>query len=146
MADATGLLVAEIQQSADTTYRLFDWNRPGPDGRPRPLHIDEALEAIDYDHGPVEPRQPEPTDRPDVERLVACDKFVLDRWKLTTTGQVGGDGRCHILIVLQGTLDVEDDPAGQPLSPGGVVLLPAELGGVTIRAREPAVILDAYLP
>ncbi len=141
-----GLLVAEIQQTSDTTYRLFDWNRRGPDGQPRPLHIDEALEAIDYDYGPVEPQHPEPTDRPDVERLVACDKFVLDRWKLDAAGPAGGGGRCHILMVLQGTLDVQDDPAGQPLLPGGVVLLPAELDAVTIRAREPAVILDAYLP
>ena len=43
-----GLLVAEIQQASDTTYRLFDWNRTGPDGQPRKLHVEEALAAIDY--------------------------------------------------------------------------------------------------
>ena len=75
-----GLLIAEIQQSSDTTYRLHDWNRVGPDGKPRPLHIEQALAVIDFNRGPVDPVAPQPTDRPNVERLVECDKFVLDRW------------------------------------------------------------------
>src|SRR5262245_35988467 len=44
-----GVLMAEVQQTSDATFRLFDW------GRPRPLHIDEALASIHWDHGPVEP-------------------------------------------------------------------------------------------
>ena len=56
-----GLLVAEIQQSSDVTYRLFDWNRLGPDGQPRPLHVDEGLDAVDFSRGPVEPQRPRPT-------------------------------------------------------------------------------------
>ena len=141
-----GLLVAEIQQASDTTYRLHDWNRPGPDGRPRPLHIQEALEVIDYDYGPVNPQEPLPTKRPNVERLVACDKFLLDRWKLHGQSTAGGDGRCHILIALDGSVEVQGDPAGKPLSAGDVVLLPAERGTVAIRAAADAVLLDAYLP
>src|SRR5207245_2472669 len=42
-----GLLVAEIQEASDTTFRLFDWNRVGPDGNPRPLHVEQALATID---------------------------------------------------------------------------------------------------
>ena len=53
-----GLLVAEIQQASDTTFRLFDWNRVGADGQPRPLHVAAALDAIDYDLGPVDARPP----------------------------------------------------------------------------------------
>ena len=141
-----GLLVAELQQASDTTYRLYDWGRIGPDGQPRKLHLAEALECIDYDYGPVAPQTPQPTDNPGVERLVACDKFVLDRWTFSGTRQVGGDDRCHILTVLEGALGVERDPAGQPLQRGEVVLLPAELGAVTIRAAGETIILDAYLP
>jgi mannose-6-phosphate isomerase len=141
-----GLLVAEIQQASDTTYRLFDWGRPGPDGRPRPLHIEDALEAIDYSYGPVSAQQPELTDRPHVERLVACDKFVLDRWKLSTPQPAGGDERCHILMVLTGEAELDGDPGPEPLRAGSVVLLPAALGAVTVRPRQPAVLLDAYLP
>src|SRR5262249_22949406 len=59
-----GLLVAEIQQSSDTTFRLFDWNRVGPDGKPRTLHVEQALAVVDFDRGPIAPQQPQPTDRP----------------------------------------------------------------------------------
>jgi mannose-6-phosphate isomerase len=47
-AIGAGLVVAEVQQASDVTYRLFDYNRPGPDGRPRQLHTHEALDAIDF--------------------------------------------------------------------------------------------------
>ncbi len=50
-----GLIVAEIQQASDTTFRLFDWNRVGTDGKPRPLHIEQALEVIDFNAGPISP-------------------------------------------------------------------------------------------
>ena len=76
-------MIAEVQQSSDTTYRLFDWNRVGPDGKPRQLHISQALDVIDFHQGPVDPVQPIPIDGPGVNRLVACDKFVLDRLELS---------------------------------------------------------------
>src|SRR5436309_35924 len=44
-----GLVIFEIQQNSDTTYRVFDWNRVGLDGNPRPLHIKESLECIDFE-------------------------------------------------------------------------------------------------
>ena len=55
MRSAPGLLIAEIQQASDTTYRLFDWNRVDRDGKPRPLHIEQALDTIDFSRGPVAP-------------------------------------------------------------------------------------------
>jgi mannose-6-phosphate isomerase len=141
-----GLLIAEIQQASDITYRLYDWNRLGPDGAPRPLHVEQALEAIDYNYGPVSAQQPQPGGRPHVERLVECDKFLLDRWHLSGSQPIGGDQRCHIVIVLEGSIEVAGDPANVPLNRGGVVLLPAELGAVELRAASPAVLLDTYLP
>jgi len=138
--------VAEIQQASDTTYRLYDYDRRGPDGEPRTLNVDEALECIDYEYGPVRAQRPMLTDVQGVERLVACDKFVLDRLSLQGAHRIGGDARCHILAVLAGTLAVSGDPLGSPLTAGGVVLLPAELGAVEVRSSADAVVLDAYLP
>ncbi len=109
-----GLLVAEIQQSSDTTYRLFDWNRVGADGQPRPLHVAESLATINYNYGPVSVRQPQPAESPHIERLVACDKFVLDRWRLNTLQPIGGDQRCHIVVVLDGAITLPGDPAAAP--------------------------------
>jgi mannose-6-phosphate isomerase len=141
-----GLLVAEIQQASDTTYRLFDWNRLGPEGKPRPLHVEQGLEAVDYARGPVRPQRPQETGRPGVSRLVECDKFVLDRWLFDASQAAGGDRRCHIIAVLQGSLRVERDPTDSAIPPGGTVLLPAALGQVELRPQGSAVLLDAYLP
>ena len=142
-----GLMIAEVQQSSDTTYRLFDWNRVGPDGKPRPLHIAQALDVIDFHHGPVDPVRPTPTAAPDVSRLVACDKFVLDRLELSAPHSFGESDRCHILLVLEGAVVVQGEPSGQPLKLGETVLLPASVGPVEISpAGSPTVLLDAYLP
>ncbi len=141
-----GLLVAEIQQSSDVTYRLFDWDRVGPAGRPRPLHVQQALDSIDFRRGPVEPQQPRPTDRREVCRLVECEKFVLNRWEFDGPLRAGGDDRCHIISVLQGSAEIEGDPAKSALPCGGTALLPAGLGAVQLSPRAGTVLLDAYLP
>jgi mannose-6-phosphate isomerase len=145
-AVGAGLVVAEIQQSSDVTYRLFDWNRAGPDGRPRTLHVEQALAAIDFDYGPAAPQTPGPGAGPHVERLVECDKFVLDRWKVTSPEAIGGDDRCHLLAVLEGELMIAGDPDERPLKKGDTALVPASLGATELRPRGPTVLLDAYLP
>lgn len=141
-----GLLVAEIQQSSDTTYRLFDWNRLGPDGQPRPLHIREALPVIDYQRGPVEPQTPRATEQRDVMRLVECDRFILDRWSLDQPAKIGGDGRFHVLAILSGSVYVEGDASTGPLNTGDSILLPANLSSTTVCPAPRAVFMEAYLP
>lgn len=143
-----GLLVAEIQQTSDLTFRLYDWNRVGPDGRPRTLHIEEGLEAIDYTQGPIEPCHPMATDTADVERLVACDKFILDRWQFHAPKTIGGDDRCHILTILEGTTRVDSPWTPAALGLGKTVLLPAAAGRVPLipEGDRNCVLLDAYLP
>jgi mannose-6-phosphate isomerase len=140
-----GLVIAEIQQSSDTTYRVYDWDRLGPAGQPRPLHIERALEVISFHHGPVVAQQPQQTNHPHVERLVACEKFVLDRWRIRGTHALGGDQRFHIISVLEGTILLEHDPAGRPLERGDTALIPASVHA-SLRAAESAVLLDMYLP
>ena len=160
-----GLLVAEIQQSSDVTYRLFDWNRLGPDGRPRALHVEAALDAIDYNRVVTNPQRAQKMSGtfsagkrspaslcvekvPDTfcERLVECEAFVLDRWQLDEPRSLGGDERCHIVAVLSGAIDLVGDAARAPLKTGDVALLPAACGATVITPCEPSVLLDAYLP
>ncbi|MBS0210854.1 MAG: class I mannose-6-phosphate isomerase [Planctomycetes bacterium] len=141
-----GLVIAEVQQSSDVTYRLYDWNRVGADGRPRPLHVEAALDVIDFDRGPVNPIRPEPTERPQIEQLVACDKFVLERWQLHEPLTTPADNECRVLLVVAGQVDVAGDPSGEPLLMGQTMLLPASLGAVQIRPRGTATILCGRLP
>ncbi len=141
-----GLVVAEIQQASDTTFRLFDWNRLGADGKPRPLHIQAGLDAINFSRGPVAPQQPQPTGSPEVERLVACDKFAIDRRYVRQSSVVGGDQRFHLLAVLSGHVQLDGDPSGRSLERGETTLLPAALGAVQIYPADLAVVLDVYIP
>ncbi len=141
-----GLLVAEIQQSSDTTFRLFDWNRVGSDGKPRPLHVEAALDTIDYSLGPLDAQRGESTERPEIQRLVACEKFVLDRWHLDRSCTLAPTGRFHLLVVLDGELDVESDPAETSLQRGETMLLPACLDPIGLTPKERTVLLDIYLP
>lgn len=147
-----GLLIAEIQQSSDTTYRLFDWNRTGADGRPRQLHIEEALAVIDFDCGPVEPvktesprQQASSQQASSSERLVSCDKFTLDRWQLTSPAQVNAAGNFSIITVISGEVEIDGDPADRPLGVGQTALLPASLGDAAVRPLSPAVLLVSSL-
>lgn len=137
-----GLVIAEIQQASNTTFRLFDWNRLDRDGQPRPLHIQESLDTIDYARGPVEAQAPQPTDRPHVERLVACDKFVLDRWRFDAPQLCGGDDRFHIVAVLEGEVAVK----GQSYTRGESLLIPAACRDALLEPRSEAVLLDMTLP
>lgn len=143
-----GLLVAEIQQASDTTFRLDDWGRLGPDGKPRPLHVAQALEVIDFSLPPGEVRRPQPSDadRPHLQRLVECDKFVLSCWSLHAPRPVGGDDRCHLLAVLEGAVGVAGDPASRPLRRGETMLLPAASGAVQLAPSEPTTVLEVHLP
>lgn len=141
-----GLLVAEIQQASDTTFRLFDWNRLGPDDKPRQLHVEQALAATNFNLGPALPQQPQSTERPYVERLVACEKFVLDRWNLERPQAIGGDERFHIVSVLRGSVQVAGDTLGEPLRVGQTMLVPASIGPVGLTPSPQAQLLDMYLP
>jgi mannose-6-phosphate isomerase len=141
-----GIVIAEIQQSSDTTFRLFDWNRVDEKGQSRTLHIHEALGVVDYERGPVSPQSPTPTDRDGVVRLAACEKFIWDRWRILQPAALGGDDRFHIIAVVEGALEVEGDPSGRPLTTGQTLLVPAACGPCTLTPRGNATFLDAYLP
>ncbi len=141
-----GLVIAEIQQASDTTFRLFDWNRADASGQPRPLHIDESLAVIDYARGPVAPQRPQAIGATGRERLVACDKFVLDRVTIDAPTTIGGDDRCHVLAVIAGAVVASGDPMGAPLALGDTALTPAAAGAITLAPQGRAVVLDIYLP
>jgi mannose-6-phosphate isomerase len=141
-----GLVICEIQQNSDTTFRLFDWNRLDASGKPRALHVDASLAVTDYARGPLRPQVAQPTDDPGRRRLVECEKFVVDRLAYPggTVG-VGGDDRFHLLATVAGQAGLQSDAGqwGMPL--GQSILVPASTTA-TLMLTPGSVVLDMYLP
>lgn len=132
-----GVLLAEVQQSSDATFRLFDWNRLGLDGLPRKLHREESLRAIDWFRGPVQPIQ---LDAPPAggtnglrrEALVRCPYFELDRYRLDGSIAVPAPDRFSIWMILDGAAVLSSSSTGyeRALGKGETILVPASPGGL----------------
>jgi len=150
-AIGAGLVVAEIQEPSDVTYRLYDWNRVGADGSSRPLHIEAGLEAVTR-FGPVTPVQPQlltaPTPGADTatRRLVTCDYFLFDEVRPANDWAVGGDDACHFIAVLSGELRPEPRWQLPPLTKGMCGLLPASIGRQALAATVGTTLLHVQLP
>lgn len=140
-----GIMIAEIQQASDTTFRLFDWNRVGADGKPRPLHIEESLAVTDFGRGPVDPVAPQSIGTRS-ERLVSCDKFTFDRHTLIGPQLLETHGKFRIVSVLEGAVTIDDPFLGQPLVKGSTVVIPASCSAVTISPQPRATIIEMGLP
>jgi len=136
-AIGAGFLIHEIQQNSDTTYRVFDWNRVGLDGKPRDLHVAQSLASIDFND--FEPAM----DRPAGDTLASCAYFQTDR-KTVTAGETIAPpeaGKFAILSVVEGTLE---SAGGRRFGKGNFLLLPR--GAVPLVALENAVVLLVTLP
>jgi len=141
-----GLLVAEIQQNSDLTFRLYDWGRVGPDGNPRPLHLAQALATIRFPQGPVFPQTPQPLPQKKATQLIQCPYFTIHQWQIDQPQPLGGDGRFHLFVFLQGHAAVETDASGALLGPGDCLFLPACLAPTPIRPHaEKLTFLDVFI-
>lgn len=142
-----GLVIAEIQQASNTTFRLFDWNRVGKDGQPRPLHIEESLAVTDYERGPVEPQSLKPLANVS-ERLVECDKFVLDRHCVASgeSAAFSNTPSFRIVSLIGGVGRLVGDGFDEAMTKGTTLLLPAACPPPRLDAEENATLLDMRLP
>jgi mannose-6-phosphate isomerase len=140
-AIGAGNVLFEIQQNSDTTYRVFDWNRPGLDGQPRELHVEKSLASINFeDFEPsviksIYSRNPTMKVRYVVDDpLFRVDGYQVKRglrWYLRSES-------VQILGLLRGQLDLQFNDMSVTLQPGGFCLVPACLGRVTVTAPVPS--------
>ncbi len=141
-----GILVAEIQQASNTTFRLFDWNRGAADGTTRPLHIEQALAVTDFQSGPRSIQVPQATEQAGRERLVVCDQFHLDRVSQPGNFKIPTEDTFHILTAPFGGIELIGESFREALTVGQSVLLPAALNECTASVSSGAVLLDMYVP
>lgn len=135
-AIGAGFLIHEIQQNSDTTYRVFDWNRLGLDGKPRELHVEESLASIDFED--FEPGMDEP-----VGTVIAeCEFFRVEKLVLGAGESAGNrePGRFSIFSVAEGEVTCGDAKFGKGdffLLPKGEGTVVAGGGGVLLRTTIP---------
>ena len=125
-----GTVIFELQQNSDTTYRVFDFNRPGLDGRPRPLHLAEALRAIDFtDHTPALVGGRVTGCQPGYQRALVRDPLFSVTEIHAAAGDSGPDlrpaGTPSLLAVVSGALEVSGGGDTVRLRAGDFILLPA---------------------
>ena len=139
-----GLVIFEIQQNSDTTYRVFDWNRAGLDGKPRELHIPQSLASIDFnDFEPSllpQARVPCGTHR---SRLLVRDSlFTVEAYEADPGADIPlASGKMQILAMVTGRVQVGDGPAALSLAAGQFCLLPASFPHAAVRAETPTTFL-----
>ena len=132
-----GNLLVEIQQNSDTTYRVFDWNRVDEKGKQRQLHVDQALQCIDFND--VEPKLIGPQN----ELLVRHDLFEIQKWNLDTPREIVRPGQFAIVGCLSGSLRCVD----VDLAPGEFFLATASLQDQQVKPlSEETTLLRVTIP
>lgn len=130
-----GLLLFEIQENSDTTYRVYDWNRTGLDGKRRPLHVAESLASIDFaDHAPGLIATGWTREGATEVRLLVDDALFRVEARRGPAGAhwEGRLDRCLIVAVVRGSLRVGDGRDAVRLEAGDFCLLPAGMQSVTL--------------
>ncbi len=147
-AIGAGVLLAEIQQMSDATFRVYDWGRLQPDGTPRALHVPQAMESIKFDRGPVDPIEPqvEPIACGARERLARSAYFALERLSINGPTTVGRSDRFTILMGLAGRCRVARGEESVRLDFGQTLLLPAVIGECELVPDGSAVVLSCVVP
>lgn len=140
-----GLLLFEVQQNSDVTFRLYDWDRVDATGQHRQLHIEAALACTDFSCGPTLPLTPlrETGVR---ERLVDCKHFRMWRLRIDQPGEVGQAHECRIVVGIAGQAQLRHGSNIHSIQPGKVFLLPAEVGAVACQPLGRVELLEVGLP
>lgn len=118
-----GVLVYEVQQTSDTTYRLYDYERRQDDGSLRTLHVEPALEVIDFSVRPPS----------DFERAIECPYFSLRRIQCAGSAAIATEDRFAVVCVTAGEGAIAYSNGLEPVQAGETLLLPASLRQVELR-------------
>jgi mannose-6-phosphate isomerase len=145
-----GVVVLEVQENSDVTFRLYDWDHVDPKtGRPRALQIEQALACVNFAQGTIEPVAPvtewtQPTAR---ERLFDCSHFRVWRLQGAVPFTVGAVDEPRVLVCLEGVGHVEHDGTDYAIGKGAtLLLLPACVGACRFRPKGAVTLLEIAMP
>jgi mannose-6-phosphate isomerase len=139
-AIGAGLVIFEIQQNSDTTYRVFDWNRVGLDGKPRELHVAQSLASIDFSSYRFRPGIIRSKSK---SRLLVCSEFFNVRdWKIRNgTRRFLKPRKLQIIAAVRGQIEISGGLETVNLSAGQFSLIPASLEQTEVLAKSDAALL-----
>ncbi len=143
------VVVFEVQENSDVTYRLDDWDHVDPrTGKHRDLQVEQALACLDFQQVAVRPVVPvvEKPTPPLRERLVHCEHFNMDRLNGSSPFDVGEADTPHVLVCLAGDGQLDYGGSHHSFSSGDVTLLPAVVGVCRFRPQGNVTLLDLSLP
>jgi len=142
------VVVFEVQQNSDVTFRLYDWEHLDPGtGKPRALHVDEALACTDFDQGAVTPVTPVVEAGPEGrERLFDCAAFKLWRLSGRSPFMVGAAGVARVVVCVDGVGKIEHEGVSFPVREGDVFVLPSVIGVCSFQPNGAVTVLELALP
>jgi len=141
-AIGAGLVVAEIQQTSDITYRLYDFDRKDAQGNTRELHVDLALDAINYNKVDTQKKYETKTNTSNV--VVDCPYFTTNFLPLENKLEVSKSGETFtVYMCIEGNFEIEYDGFKQSYKKGDTVLVPAEINAFILNGN--ASILEIYI-
>jgi mannose-6-phosphate isomerase len=144
-----GMLLCEIQQHSDITYRVFDYNRPQADGSMRPLHIPQAMDVIHFgpQHGGKVPGIQIERGRLHKTYLAACAYFATEIWEFAETIDAKTClDRFELLIFLAGQGRIHWGSESMPFNPGEAWMLPAAVRDYQLITQSSTKLLRSYVP
>jgi mannose-6-phosphate isomerase len=144
-AIGAGVVLAEIQQSSDITYRIYDWDRPDTNGKLRDLHTDLALEAIDFNPPESKLNYSEVKNSPSpigTTNFFAVNKLVLSENYLKDLEQVPS---FTVYMCLEGSAVIETDDYSEEIKKGETFLIPAQIPELKFITNS-ASFLEVYIP
>jgi mannose-6-phosphate isomerase len=144
-----GMVLCEIQQHSDITYRVFDFNRRQADGTLRQLHIRQALDVLDFDNSRGAQAEQVRVQSGALAKtyLAACAYFATEKWEFSqpVSGATAGE-RFEIVIFLSGHGWMESGGESAAYGPAEVWLLPAALGAYHLNPESATTLLRTYVP
>lgn len=144
-----GVMVFEVQENSDVTYRLYDWDHiDNQTGKPRDLQIDQALACVDFGQGRIGPIKPVMETTAPARREKYFDNAHFRLWRLEgeIPFNVGADGEARILVCIDGAGHVEYNGQDYGMTRGAVILLPASIGVCRFRPNGMATVLEIAMP
>jgi mannose-6-phosphate isomerase len=144
-----GMVVCEVQEYSDLTYRVFDYGRVDAHGKSRELHLQKALDVTNFQGTRRGRILPMSLHSPDANKhlLAACEFFATERWDCDRATHIEGDtAEFQLLIFLNGQGSLHDAELGYPYQPGQAWFVPAALELALLQPYEPTSFLRVVVP